>query len=245
MAKNIVLLSGPEQGNSSAKVQKTNVWRTFQLLDLRDPLRQIAFYDDGVGTSSFRLFAILGGIFGFGLKRNVIAIYSFCCRNYQPGDQMYCFGFSRGAFTTRIVAGLIASQGIVAYNNSEADLVRFAADAYRASTRRRYSGGIVKALGRVGIDLRGIRDFGIRSWRRLPSVRRGTARRSGREHPLRRHLGHGRCLWRADQEMTRAIDYWVWAAVDAGPLHERQDPSRLPCAGAGGRARCVSSGDLG
>ena len=84
MAKNIVLLSDGT-GNSSASVFKTNVWRLFQILDLGDPQRQIAFYDDGVGTSSFKLFAALGGIFGFGLKRNVIAIYSFCCRNYVAG----------------------------------------------------------------------------------------------------------------------------------------------------------------
>ncbi|MBR0873140.1 DUF2235 domain-containing protein [Bradyrhizobium tropiciagri] len=209
MAKNIVLLSDGT-GNSSAKVLKTNVWQTFQVLDLRDPTRQIAFYDDGVGTSSFKLFAILGGVFGFGLKRNVIAIYSFCCRNYQAGDQIYCFGFSRGAFTIRIVAGLIAAQGIVAYNNNEADLARFAADAYRAY-RRRYSGGIVKALGRVGIDLRGIRDFGIRSWRRLW----GQAVEAPPAKPVDsiRFVG----IWDTVdayggpiQEMTRAIDYWVW-----------------------------------
>ena len=65
MSKNIVLLSDGT-GNSSASLFKTNVWRLFQILDLRDPKRQIAFYDDGVGTSSFRLFAILGGIFGGG-----------------------------------------------------------------------------------------------------------------------------------------------------------------------------------
>ena len=120
MSKNIVLLSDGT-GNSSASPFKTNVWRLFQILDLRNPQEQIAFYDDGVGTSSFKLFAILGGVFGFGLKRNVIAIYSFCCRNYEPGDRIYGFGFSRGAFTIRIVAGLIASQGLVQYRDSEAD----------------------------------------------------------------------------------------------------------------------------
>ncbi len=52
-----------------------------------NPAQQIAYYDDGVGTSSFKLFAILGGVFGFGLKRNVIDIYSFCCRNYQRWRQ--------------------------------------------------------------------------------------------------------------------------------------------------------------
>ena len=166
MSKNIVLLSDGT-GNSSAKLQKTNVWRLFQILDLRDPDNQVAFYDDGVGNSSFKLFAILGGVFGFGLKRNVIAIYSFCCRNYQPGDRIYCFGFSRGSFTIRIVAGMIAYIGLVPYNNNnEADLARFSADAYRLY-RRRFNGGIPKYLGYLGISLRGIRDFGIRLWRGL------------------------------------------------------------------------------
>ena len=58
------------------EIFKTNVWRMFQALDLTDPDKQIAYYDDGVGTSSFKLFAVLGGVFGFGLKRNVIDIYS-------------------------------------------------------------------------------------------------------------------------------------------------------------------------
>jgi len=106
MSKNIILLSDGT-GNSSSSLFKTNVWRLFQILDLSNPLRQIAFYDDGVGTSSFKPLALLGGIFGVGLKRNVIAIYSFCCRNYAAGDKIFGFGFSRGAFTIRVVAGFI------------------------------------------------------------------------------------------------------------------------------------------
>src|SRR5258708_9400164 len=125
MSKNIVLLSDGT-GNSAAKVLKTNVWRLFQVLDLRDPNSQIAFYDDGVGTSSFKLFAILGGVFGFGLKRNVIDIYSFCSRNYRPGDRIYWFGFSRGAFTIRIVTGMIARPGLVAYHDTQSHLPRVA-----------------------------------------------------------------------------------------------------------------------
>jgi uncharacterized protein (DUF2235 family) len=87
MSKNIVLLSDGT-GNSSSKIFKTNVWRLYQALDLTDSQKQIAYYDDGVGTSSFKPFAILGGVFGFGLKRNVIDIYSFCCRNYRPSDKI-------------------------------------------------------------------------------------------------------------------------------------------------------------
>src|SRR5213083_2709587 len=81
MSRNIVLLSDGT-GNSAAKVWRTNVWRTFEALDLSGS-DQVAFYDDGVGTSSFKPLAILGGAFGFGLKRNVIDIYKFACRNFR------------------------------------------------------------------------------------------------------------------------------------------------------------------
>jgi len=100
-------------GNSSASHQKTNVWRTYQALDCTDGSNQIAFYDNGVGTSSFTPIALVGQVFGWGLARNVRQIYGFLCRTYNPGDEIYCFGFSRGAFTIRVVAALIANQGII------------------------------------------------------------------------------------------------------------------------------------
>ena len=98
MPRRIVLLSDGT-GNSSAKVWRTNVWRLFCALDLTSN-DQIACYDDGVGSSSFKPLAILGGAFGVGLRRNVISLYKFACRNFRaPGDEIYGFGFSRGAFT--------------------------------------------------------------------------------------------------------------------------------------------------
>src|SRR6478735_800615 len=80
--KNIILLSDGT-GNAANRVLKSNVWRIFESLDLRGE-EQIAFYDDGVGTSSFKPLAILGGAFGWGLKRNVLDIYKFLCVNYKP-----------------------------------------------------------------------------------------------------------------------------------------------------------------
>jgi uncharacterized protein (DUF2235 family) len=136
MGRKIILLSDGT-GNSAAKVWRTNVWRTFEALDLSGN-DQVAFYDDGVGTSSFKLMAILGGAFGFGLRRNVIALYKFACRNYRdPDDELFGFGFSRGAFTIRIVMGLIESQGLVKADN-EAELHSLASAAYRAYRRDRY-----------------------------------------------------------------------------------------------------------
>ena len=79
--KKIVLLSDGT-GNSAGKVWRTNVWRTFQALDL-ERSDQIAIYDDGVGTSSFKPLAIMAGAFGIGLKRNVLELYKFLCRNYM------------------------------------------------------------------------------------------------------------------------------------------------------------------
>ena len=99
MAKKLVLFSDGT-GNSSAKAEKTNVWRLFEALDQKTP-EQLAHYDDGVGTSSNKYLAALGGAFGWGLKRNVVDLYKFVCRNYQPGDRIHAFGFSRGSFTIR------------------------------------------------------------------------------------------------------------------------------------------------
>ncbi len=132
--KNIILLSDGT-GNSSSSNTKTNVWRLYQALDLRDSAngatRQVAFYDDGVGTSGFRPLMILGSVFGWGLKRNVFDLYQFLCRNYKPGDRIFAFGFSRGAFTIRILVALIVSQGI-ARCRTDSELVRATTDAYRA-----------------------------------------------------------------------------------------------------------------
>jgi Uncharacterized conserved protein len=136
MGRKIVLLSDGT-GNSAAKVWRTNVWRTFEALDLSGN-DQVAFYDDGVGTSTFKPWAILGGAFGFGLKRNVIDIYKFACRNYKDeADDIYGFGFSRGAFTIRVVIGLILNQGLVSAAN-EAELDKKAIAAYRKYRSERY-----------------------------------------------------------------------------------------------------------
>jgi len=193
-------------GNSAAKLFKTNVWRLYGALDLSDPGRQIAYYDDGVGTSSFRPLAILGGVFGFGLKRNVLDLYRFACRNYRRGDRIFGFGFSRGAFTIRIVAGFIARQGLVPYAGNEAQLSRDALAAYRVYRNRfNVTGGLVAPL-------RWLRDRMSRLWRRLRGLPQFDP--GSQIHPDTIHfLG----VWDTVaayggpiEEVTRGIDYWLW-----------------------------------
>lgn len=110
MPKNIILLSDGT-GNSAAKANRTNVRRLYRALDRTTP-DQVAFYDDGVGTQNFLPFKLLGGAFGLGLARNVRQLYAFLCRSYSKGNRIYLFGFSRGAFTVRLLVGLIIHQGI-------------------------------------------------------------------------------------------------------------------------------------
>jgi uncharacterized protein (DUF2235 family) len=135
--KKIIIFSDGT-GNSAAALFKTNVRRFFEALDLARP-DQIAVYDDGVGSSSFRPWATLSGAFGFGLARNVRALYAFLCRNYRPGDQIYAFGFSRGAFTIRVLVGVIATEGIIPPDRfkGEAELNKLARKAYRNYRRKR------------------------------------------------------------------------------------------------------------
>jgi len=118
MPKNIIICSDGT-GNSAIKGRGTNVFKIFEAIDLNghrsnpalDP--QVAFYDDGVGTETCLPLKLLGGAFGFGLAKNVRNLYTDLVRVYDPGDRIYLFGFSRGAFTVRTLAGLIAKCGVL------------------------------------------------------------------------------------------------------------------------------------
>ena len=118
--KNIILCSDGT-GNSGGKGHGTNVWRLFNAVDQAVPVGrdedteplQIAFYDDGVGTQKFKLLKVIGGAFGFGLRRNIRELYTFLVNNYRPDDRIFLFGFSRGAFTVRSLSGLIQKCGIL------------------------------------------------------------------------------------------------------------------------------------
>lgn len=137
--RNIVVFSDGT-GNSSARAWRTNVWRMYEAADLSTGA-QLALYDNGVGTSSFRPFAVLGGALGWGLKRNVRDLYTFLCRNYRPAtnreeaDRIFAFGFSRGAYTIRVLIDLVEHQGLLT-GASGRDLNRLAKWAYREYRRQ-------------------------------------------------------------------------------------------------------------
>ena len=89
---------------------------------------QVVFYDAGVGTDNV-LDRLTGGAFGVGLSRNVREAYLFLIHNYTAGDEVYFFGFSRGAYTVRSTAGLIRKIGLLQKTHSSQSLAAW--DLYR------------------------------------------------------------------------------------------------------------------
>jgi uncharacterized protein (DUF2235 family) len=134
-------------------------------------VEQRVYYQHGVGVSRWE--HIRGGAFGFGLSRNVREAYRFIVENYEPGDELFFFGFSRGAFTARSTVGLIRNAGILrrentarideAYslyrdravhpNDLESQLFR---RTYSFETRIRFI-GVWDTVGALGIPLSGVR----------------------------------------------------------------------------------------
>src|SRR5437867_5462888 len=91
----------------------TNVWRLYLMLADRgeDGVPQKQYYDAGVGTYWFD--RISGGWFGYGLSENIRSAYRWLIEHYNPGDEIFIFGFSRGAFTARSLTGVIARCGLL------------------------------------------------------------------------------------------------------------------------------------
>jgi uncharacterized protein (DUF2235 family) len=95
--------------NSADKPAVTNVCKLKDATVESD--EQLVKYEPGVGTKFGE--RIRGGAFGYGLSRNVRDCYAWLVEKYTPGDELWFFGFSRGAFTARSLAGLVRNSGIL------------------------------------------------------------------------------------------------------------------------------------
>ena len=102
----------PDQ-RTRGQVTPTNVTKVAVSLSDRDAdgREQRLYYQSGVGTRPHE--RLRGGTFGFGLSRNVTDTYRFLVQNFTPGDELFFFGFSRGAFTARSTVGFIRKCGIL------------------------------------------------------------------------------------------------------------------------------------
>lgn len=97
----------------------TNVFKLFNAINtVNSSVTQLTRYQAGVGTGGI-IDKVVGGAFGFGLSEDIRDCYQWLATKYQPGDNVYLFGFSRGAFTARSLGGLICKFGIAKPNHND------------------------------------------------------------------------------------------------------------------------------
>lgn len=158
----------------------TNVLRAAYHIAKRDTddptIPQILFYDQGVGTGN-AVDRMSGGAFGHGLKDNIFDAYRFLVANYEEGDDLFFFGFSRGAYTARSLAGMVRNCGILKRTSVSSYLEALALyqdresgpeDTRALEFKRAHSVtgekdipirfiGVWDTVGSMGIPLRGLR----------------------------------------------------------------------------------------
>ncbi len=154
MSKRIVFCA---DGTWQAPVNNTNVYRLYNALTVASD--QMTFYDDGVGADASGLNRVLQGAFGQGLLQKIQDGYTKIAHVYEPGDEIFLFGFSRGAYTVRSLAGMIANCGLPTGAFSD-DCVTQAFAAYRDPVNRAsiLAGLTACGLGPATIQMVGVWD---------------------------------------------------------------------------------------
>lgn len=102
-----------------------------------EEIDQRIYYDEGVGTTG-RIRRWIAGATGIGLSCNVRQAYRYLSANYRPGDQILIFGFSRGAFTARSLAGYIGASGLLKPEHCNSEAEQRSWNYYRTSPKDRY-----------------------------------------------------------------------------------------------------------
>ena len=106
---------------------ETNVEKIYKAITCESSsMPQVKYYGQGVGTSYAITDRVLGGSTGLGIDNNIKDAYKFLMWTYEPGDEIYLYGFSRGAYTVRSLAGLIRNCGIM-----QAGFLHLVDEAYR------------------------------------------------------------------------------------------------------------------
>jgi len=177
----LLVAEGKLDARYTGKRRPTNVVKLVRAVLPRDHngVSQISFYDKGVGTH-WGISKWVEGATGYGISRNILETYQFLCLNYQPGDEIYIFGFSRGAFTARSLVGLLAKVGLLpkshlfyspdAYKlyRTQADAEAFRAEHGCLDITVRFL-GVFDTVGALGIPV-GVLNFMTRRLHRFHDV---------------------------------------------------------------------------
>lgn len=130
MSKNIVVFSDGT-GQEGGEGYNTNVYKLFNMIEDRTS-EQISFYDQGLGTDWRK---ITGKVSGVGITKNILECYEFIFNNFCAGDQIFLFGFSRGAATVRSLSNFIHLFGILP--KSRGQLIKKAYKIYKKRNKEK------------------------------------------------------------------------------------------------------------
>lgn len=154
MGRNIVLCFDGTNDKYAAR-DDTNVVKLYQMLD-QDEATQLRYYQPGIGTmgpagvwgkTKRWLIAKLDLAIAWLLEEHVCDGYRFLMRYYTPGDRIFIFGFSRGAYTARATAAMVHKVGLLSRGNDE--LVPFAWDTFRRERRKDFVDGFKRTFSRT------------------------------------------------------------------------------------------------
>lgn len=130
MGKRIIFCS---DGTWDEPGKNTNVYKIYKALEVTAD--QVSYYDDGVGSDGLLIQKLAGGALGAGLFQKIKDGYTKIAHAYEKGDEVFIFGFSRGAYTARSLAGMIAVCGLPTANFTD-EVVDTAFNAYRNKDQR-------------------------------------------------------------------------------------------------------------
>ncbi len=147
--KHLIICLDGTWSDANAPAPQTNIALLAGIIDPKpqEGPEQRVYYEAGVGTGGF-VDRIAGGLFGRGLSANVLAAYRFLSQFYAPGDKIYVFGYSRGAFTARSLCGFMSASGLLTQDMCNAANLEFAWSYYRTPPRARYPADRAR-LGRI------------------------------------------------------------------------------------------------
>jgi uncharacterized protein (DUF2235 family) len=127
MAQKIILIC--IDGTWMASKNQSNVFKFYSMAEESES--QVKFYFEGLGTRWFN--KVPGGLFGLGIKRQILRAYSAIIDTYSPGDELHLVGFSRGAYAVRALSGLLYFCGVLRRDHK--DKVNAAWKHYRSRGR--------------------------------------------------------------------------------------------------------------
>lgn len=240
----------PADENLDADKQvETNVSRLFRSVSPQssDGTEQRKWYDEGVGSHWYDRFG--GALIGAGLELNIVQGYRFLSESYEEGDEIYVFGFSRGAYTARSLVGMLRNIGLVKKGHLSELRIATAYGLYRARddgpdsrTARFFKSaftrevpvkflGVWDTVGALGIPLSLVNDFNLHFYEFHDTTLSAIVENGYHAIALDEHRDkYDVCLWNPPARLTQKFEqrWFVGAHCDVGGGYPDRGLSDIP-----------------